>query len=194
MANANTVRQQVVGTIQLTLAPLLAATIGTTKTAFQLNNNAISLTGGGVIPIAAGVTGLYQGTGRTLKVSATGTIVGTTSTTVILELYEVPASVIAAGLTATSFTNWNGIKTSSTRTLGQTIASWNFDARVQLDAGGNLTGSATDTIDSQLDIYAQFTAITGLTGEADLNFAVVATFGGSGAVSITMDEFRIDLE
>lgn len=197
MANANTVRQQVSGTIQLTLAPLSGTVITTTKTAFQLNNNALTLSGGGVIPLAAGVTGLYQGTGRVLHVAATGTVTGATAstTTLALELYEVPAATIAAGLTATSFTGWNAIKTSSTVTIGQTNCSFSFDARLQLDAAGNLMGQATDVIDSQQDAWAAITAITGLTGEADLNFALVATLGGAETgVVVTLDEFRIDLE
>lgn len=197
MPNANTVRQQVVGTIQLTIAPLLGTTITTTKTAFQLNNNAISLTGGGVIPLTAGVTGLYQGTGRVLHVAATGTVSGATAstTTLTLQMYEVPASVIASGLTATSFTGWNSIGTSSSRTLGQTACSWSFDAYLQQDSLGNLNGTFTDQIDSQIDARANVTAITGLVGEADLNFAMVATLGGAETgVILTMDEFRIDLE
>jgi len=198
--NANTVRQQVSGVIQLTLAPLSGTIITTTKTAFQLNNNAISQTGGGVIPIVAGVTGLYQGTGRVLHVAATGTVTGATAstTTLVLEMYEIPASVIAAGLTPTSFTGWKAIglvPASSVVTIGQTACSWSIDAYLQQDALGNLNGTYTGQIDSQITARADVTAVTGLTGEADLNFAVTATLGGAEAgVILAMDELRIDLE
>ena len=79
MPNASTVRRQVSGTQQLTMAPLLASAISTTETPFSLNNNALTLTGGGIIPLSAGVTGLYQGTGQVLWLHAAGTIRATTS-------------------------------------------------------------------------------------------------------------------
>jgi hypothetical protein len=182
----------------LTLAPLFGTAITTTPTAFQLNNNAISQTGGGVIPLAAGVTGLYAGTGRVLHVAATGTIIGATAstTTIIVTLYEVPASVIAAGLTPTSFTGWHSMGASSTTTIGaHTACAFTYDTRVQLDTLGNLSGQYSAEIDNQLKIFAANTLVTGLVGEADLNFAVVLTLGGAEAgVIATLDEFRIDLE
>ena len=99
MSNASTVRRQIAGSQQLTIAPLSGTVITTTPTAFQLNNNALTLTGGGVIPLSAGVTGLYAGTGQVLDIRGTGQIAGATggTTTLALTLYEVPASVIAAG-------------------------------------------------------------------------------------------------
>ena len=197
MSNASTVRRQVGGSQQLTIAPLVGSTITTTKTAFSLNNNALTLTGGGVIPLAVGVTGLYAGTGQVLQIHAAGTIVGATgaSTTLILEMYEVPASVIAAGLTPTSFTNMNAIGTSSTRTIAEATSNFTFDADVQLSSGGVLTGSFKDNIDSQIDSTADIVAITGLAGEQDLNFILVATLAGTTTgVILTLDEFEISLQ
>src|ERR1700676_1387046 len=96
MSNASTVRRQIAGTQQLAVAPLLGTIITTTETAFQLNNNGLTLVGGGVIPLSAGVTGLYQGTGQVLVVRAAGSYSGATasSTTLELELQQVPASLL----------------------------------------------------------------------------------------------------
>ena len=106
---------------------------------------------------------------------------------------EIASATIADTLAGSqTFTGWNVIKTSTTRTLATAQSSWSFDARLQLDAQGNLDGQATDTINSQTDVYAAITAITGLVGEADLNFVVVATLATAGTVF--MDEFRLDLE
>ena len=198
MSNASTVRRQIAGTQQLTLAPLSGTTITTTKTAFQLNNNGLTLTGGGVIPLSAGVTGLYAGTGQVLHVAGTGQYSGATpsTTTLTLELYEVPASVVAAGLTPTSFTNWNAVATGSATAVTTAAGSFNFDARLQLDASGNLEGSFQEVIDGVTIVGpGTIVPITGLVGEADLNFVLVLTIGGAETgVVVTLSEFRLDLE
>jgi hypothetical protein len=200
VSNASTVRRQIAGTQQLTIAALLGTAITTTATAFQLNNNGLTLTGGGVIPLSAGVTGLYQGTGAVLHIGAQGTIAGAAaaSTTLILTLYEIPAALLPIANTlvgAQTFTNWNSIKASSTRTIAHATSSFSVDARLQLDAVGNLFGESTFEIDNQVDVYAATTAITGLVGEADLNFVLVATLGGTEVgVILTLNELRLDLE
>ena len=197
MSNASTVRRQIAGTQQLTIAPLLATIVGTTATAFQLNNNGLTLTGGGVIPLSAGVTGLYQGTGAVLHLAATGTAVGLANSTLTLYLYEVPASLLPIADTlagAQTFTNWNLMATSTARAVGAATVSWSFDARVQLDAAGNLQGQFTDEIDSLVDVYAPTTAVTGLVGEADLNFVIVAKATTANITTNTANEFRLDLE
>jgi hypothetical protein len=202
MANASTVRRQVAGTQQLTIAPISGTTITTTETAFQLNNNGLTLTGGGVIPLSAGVTGLYAGTGQVLRVSAAGTVTGATaaSTTLDLKLYVVPAALLPIADTlagAQTFTNWTKIADSGALAISQTQAGFTLDARVQLSANGNLTGEFTSCIDfATVAAWAKLsTDVTGLVGEADLNFALTVTLGGTEAgVIVTLDEFRIDLE
>ena len=200
MSNASTVRRQISGTQQLTLAPLSGTVITTTQTSFQLNNNGLTLTGGGVIPLVAGVTGLYAGTGQVLHIRGTGTYSGATiggsTTTLALELWEVPASVIAAGLTATSFSGFNAVGASGTKTLTTASGSFTLDARLQLDAAGNLEGQYTFGINGAAVVaWTVVTPITGLVGEADLNFVVAATLGGTEAgVILNLDEFAIDLE
>lgn len=200
MSNASTIRRQVSGTQQLTIAPLLGSTITTTETAFQLNNNALTGTGGGVIPLSAGVTGLYQGTGQVLVIRSSGQYSGATaaSTTLELELQQIPASLLPIANTlsgAQTFTNWNEIATSGVKTLGTAIGSWQFEAFLQLDAAGNLEGTFEANIDGQIVTPAIANVITGLVGEADLNFAMTAVLGtATTGVVLTETEFALDLQ
>jgi hypothetical protein len=202
--NASTIRRQTSGTQQLTIAPLLGTTITTTPTAFQLNNNGLTLTGGGVIPLSAGVTGLYQGTGQVLHIRGTGSYSGATApstTTLNLQLYEIPAALLPIANTlvgAQTFTNWNILTNASSgvKTVLQVTGSFNFDLFVQLDVSGNLTGTFTADVDgATVTPVVAITTVTGLVGEADLNFAVVATLGGAEVgVILTLTEFSIDWE
>lgn len=197
MSNASTVRRQVSGSQQLTLAPI--SNPGTTQTSFALNNNALTLTGGGVIPLAAGVTGLYAGTGQVLVIRAAGSFAGLTpaSSTLALELYEVPASVIAAGLTQTSFTGFNAVAApSASSALAHAEGAFQLEAFIQLDSEGNLNGWYEGSIDSQVIAPADISAVTGLVGEADLNFVLAVTLGGAepSTAVFTLNEFAIDLQ
>lgn len=202
MANASTIRRQVAGTQQLTLAPLSGTTITTTETAFQLNNNALTLSGGGYIPLSAGVTGLYAGTGQVLNIHCAGTLTGAAgASTLILKLYQVPAAalplpstdsvanIVTAGATL--------IATSATGTLagGATSGSFQFDISVQLDSLGNLTGEhSSQVFASNAQANTANTAATGLVGEADLNFLLSATLGVSETgIIITLDEFSLSI-
>ena len=198
MSNASTVRRQIAGSQQLTIAPLSGTAIGTTQTSFQLNNNALTLSGGGVIPLSAGVTGLYAGTGQVLVVRGSGNISGATptTTTLLLQLFEVPASVIAAGLTSQSFTGFNSIGSTGAKAIAQAAGSFRVVAHLQLDASGNLEGIFEAYINGAAIVSAAvITPITGLVGEADLNFVLAATLGGAEAgVVVTLEEFAIDLE
>lgn len=196
MSNASTIRRQIAGTQQLTLAPLLGSVITTTETAFQLNNNGLTQTGGGVIPLSAGVTGLYQGTGQVLWIHAAGMYSGVTSSTLEIELQQVPASLLPIANTlagAQTFTNWNEIGTSGTVTVSSTTGSFSFDAYIQLDAAGNLEGDYSANVNGTTKAQTVITPITGLVGEADLNFVLTAVLGASiaGAV-LTLDEFSLN--
>jgi hypothetical protein len=202
MSNASTIRRQIAGTQQLTIASLLGSTITTTATAFQLNNNGLTLTGGGVIPLSAGVTGLYQGTGQVICIHAAGQLTGGTSssTTLIIKLYQVPASLLPIANTLTgaqTFTSWNLLVTGPTGTLGstETAGSFSLDAYVQLDSQGNLDGDydalCLNSVPTQ---GSHITLTTGLVGEADLNFVIVATLGGTETgVVVTLNEFSLNL-
>lgn len=207
MPNASTIRRQVAGTQQLTIASLTAAAISTTPTVFALNNNGLTLTGGGIIPLSAGVTGLWQGTGQQLWLHASVTVTGMTSasTTAILSLYVVPASSLPLASTVVSNANLvtagaTLIATSSTYTAltGQTSGTVELDAYLTLDAQGNLTGSFKSqgfnaTFQAQVTLVTTTTLLT-LVGEQDLNFALGFTFGGTatGAVA-TLNEFSLSL-
>ncbi len=197
MSNASTIRRQVAGTQQLTIASLTYATITTTPTAFQLNNNALTLTGGGVIPLSAGVTGLYQGTGQVIWIHCAGTVTGATASTstLTLDLYEVPASLLPIANTLTgaqTFTGWNKIATQAAVTIGAvTAGSFTMDAYVQLDASGNINGQYNSNIFGTTKAQTVITLLAGLVGEADLNFVLVATLGTAGTV--TLDEFSLNL-
>jgi hypothetical protein len=202
VSNASTIRRQVAGTQQLTLAALLGSTITTTETAFKLNDNGLTLTGGGVIPLAAGVTGLYAGTGQVIWIHAAGSITGGTasSTTLILALYQVPASLLPIADTLAgqqTFTSWNKIATSATGTLSSAVTAGNFsvDAYVQMDAQFNLDGwFQSQVFASTTGAKTATTAVKGLVGEADLNFALTAVLGGTEVgVSVNLDEFALAL-
>lgn len=202
MSNASTIRRQIAGTQQLTIAPLLGTTITTTPTAFQLNNNGLTLTGGGVIPLSAGVTGLYQGTGQVIWVHAAGELIGgaAASTSLVLKLYLVPAALLPIANTlvgAQTFTNWDLVATSTLGTLGatETAGSFFLDAYVQLDAQGNLNGNFEGNIFNTATVPTTITATAavGLVGEADLNFVIVAVLGGTEVgVILSLNEFSLN--
>jgi hypothetical protein len=203
MSNASTIRRQVSGSQQLTIAPLSGTVITTTASPFQLNNNALTLVGGGVIPLSAGVTGLYAGTGQVINIHAAGTLTGGTasSTTLIITLYQVPASSLplaATVITSAELVTAGGvlIATSGTGTLAasETQGSFALDAQVQLDGQSNLTGGFSSVILDTATGLAAITAVKGLVGEADLNFVAAATLGGTEAgVIVNLNEFSLAL-
>lgn len=204
MPNASTIRRQISGTQQLTLAPLSGTTITTTATPFSLNNNGLTLTGGGIIPLSAGVTGLYQGTGQVIWIHAAATLTGGTasSTTLILTLYQVPAASLPLASTVVTSANLvtagaTLIATGATGTLGssETAGTYSLDAYVQLDAQGNLQGwFQSQAFNSTTGAKTATTIVTGLTGEADLNFVAAAQLGGTEAgVIVNLNEFALAL-
>lgn len=195
MSNASTVRRQVSGTQQLTLAPSLNP--GTTETNFVLNNNGLTLAGGGVIPLQAGNTGLYAGTGQVFIVRAAGSYSGLTAAdTITLKLYEITAANVAAGgLTQTSQTNFVLVASSGALAAANAAGAFQLEAYIQLDAAGNLNGNFTANVDGTSKALAAISAVTGLAGEQDLNFVLSATFSASRVGSIiTLNEFAIDLQ
>jgi hypothetical protein len=203
MSNASTIRRQVAGTQQLTLAPLTAAAISTNETPFSLNNNALTLTGGGIIPLSAGVTGLYQGTGQVLWIHAAGTATGMTSasTTLTLSMQQVPAASLPFASTVVTTANMvtagaSDVFDSSTITTGtgQTSGAWQADAWLQLDAQGNLTGDfQTQIFGGATQAKTATTTVTGLVGEQDLNFVISATLGGTATgVVLNLNEFSLN--
>jgi len=200
VANANTVRRQVSGSQQLTIAPQVG--LLSTHVVFQLNNNGLTLTGGGLIPLSAGTYGLYLGTGQVLKVVANGTltgIVGATDTFAV-KLFVVTAAGLAVPPTNATIIAASGgsslVADSGTiATVAGTSASFTFQARLQLSATGILTGEFTVTVGGVDKVYATTAAVSGL-GEADLNFffSLADPNGANASATATLDEFRIDWE
>jgi hypothetical protein len=196
LSNASTIRRQISGTQQLTIAPITNP--GTAVTNFVLNNNGLTLTGGGVIPLSAGVTGLYAGTGQVLQIRATGTFSGVTATTttIQIQLWEVPAAVLSAGgLTQTSQTGFNVVSNPAAVVVANATGAFSLITEVQLDAAGNLNGEFSGWIDDGTAIpVMKIATVTGLVGEADLNFVVTATLGGAEPTTsvLTLAEFALD--
>lgn len=195
MANKNTIKAQLSGTIQNTLASLTNSFAGTSQTAFQLNPGLVTGSGGGIVPLSIGNPGLYFGTGAQLRIRANGTVVTAYNSTITLTLalLQVPASVISAGLTKQSFTNMNTLKTSTARSIINGTNSFAVDSTIQLSGTGVLQGQAGFIISDLLDGQAAITAATGLTGEADLNFLLTATVSASDSSTIvTLNEFSLE--
>lgn len=204
MSNASTIRRQISGTQQLTLAPLSGTTITTTATPFSLNNNALTLAGGGIIPLSAGVTGLYQGTGQQIWIHAAGTVTATSANvlTFIPTLYQVPAASLPLASTVVTSANLvtagaTLIATGATGTFasGQTTGSFSLDAYVQLSANGNLEGwFQSQTFSSTTGAKTATTIVTGLVGEQDLNFVLAGQFGVAETGDIAnLNEFELSL-
>jgi hypothetical protein len=201
VSNASTIRRQVAGTQQLTIASLSGTTITTTATPFSLNNNALTGTGGGIIPLSAGVTGLYAGTGQVINIHIAGTAAGltTSSSTLIITVYVVPAAslpIASTVVTSANLVTAGGLLIATSATGAAfvgTAGSFFLDVNVQLDAQGNLLGDFQGSVFNTITPLA-VTTLQLLTGEADLNFVVAATLGGTEAgVIVTLDEFALNL-
>jgi len=201
MANASTIRFQRGGSQQLTLAPLLASVIGTTASPFLMNNNALTLSGGGAIPLSAGVTGLYAGTGQVINIHIAGVVTGLTagSTTLVIGLYQVPASSLplassvntVAGLTGNTLL---GASSAVTAPSATTQGSFALDAYIQLDGQSNIEGSFEYAVLNTVAGPAAITSVKSAVGEADLNFFAAATLGGTATgVVISIEEFSLSL-
>jgi len=181
---------------------LSGTVITTTATPFSLNNNGLTLTGGGIIPLSAGVTNLYAGTGQVIWIHAAGTITGATaaSTTLLIGLYEVPASSLPFASTVVTTANVvtaGGVLIAATTGLTVDTASdsWSLDAYVQLSASGTLDGWFQAQISNATAVArAATTVVTGLVGEQDLNFLISATLGSAETgVVLTLNEFSLNL-
>lgn len=200
MPNSSTIRRQVAGTQQLTLASLSGTTITTTATPFSLNNNGLTLTGGGIIPLSAGVTGLYAGTGQVIWIHAAGTATGltTSSTTLLPTLYVVPASSLP--LASTVVTSANLVTAGATAIFAATVSSaiagtqgsFSLDVYVQLDGQGNLYGHGNANVLNTITTDKIITTVL-LAGEQDLNFVLGVAIGTTEAgVIVTLDEFSLN--
>jgi hypothetical protein len=201
MSNASTIRRQIAGTQQLTIAPIVYASVpapGTQTINFVLNNNGLTLTGGGVIPLSTGVTGLYAGTGQVLRLRAAGTFSGITAgtTTIDLKVWEIPAAVLVQPpvLTQYSQTGFNLVADVGAITPANATGAFMVEVYFSLDAAGNLNGSFDAFVDDAVKTETAIASVTGLVGEADLNFVVSVALAGAEPTTavITLNEWAID--
>jgi hypothetical protein len=212
---SQTVRRQIAGSGPLATQPITVSGVAGTKTAFGLGTIGgapVTITGAAtVVPLAAGNTGLYAGTGKVLHVRAEGTLTGisvtttpaTNAVTLALTLYQVTGAAIqAGGLTQTAFpSGYNSVAAPSAATLsvGAASASFQLDAFLQLDASGNLTGFYTLSVNgAAITSQTIISTVTGLAGEADLNFVLAetlnATNGDTPNAVLTLDLFSIGID
>lgn len=112
--------------------------------------------------------------------------------TLTLKLYQVPASVVAAGLAAGSVAGCNLLATSTARAVNTTTGKFIFQAELQWDSvTGLIHGQFTDQISNLLDAWAATSGVTTATlADNELNFLLSATLSsGNAANVVTLAEF-----
>ena len=146
-----------------------------------------------VLAVGTGISSVfYWDNGRPFYLQAWGVAKTGVSANLTLKLYQVPASVVAAGLAAGSVAGCNLIATSTARAVNSTTQKFLFQAELQWDsASGLLHGQFTDQISNLLDAWAATTAVTTATlADNELNFLLSATLSsGNAANVVTMQEF-----
>lgn len=197
--NINTIAYQSAGPNQNNIAPNTNAQ-GTTETAVSLQSNpfstAVGITlGGGVIPLAVpGTSSTLQGTNvasglwtaaRPFRLRATGTITTGTTTNVTVKLYQVPASVLAAGTQAT-LANDNNLSSSGAVAVNTTSTNFEMVAELQWDiTSKKLTGTAKFSFAGTIVAEAEITVLTTATAsEGELNFILSTTFSAGNAANV----------
>src|SRR5271157_5283183 len=212
MANDNTIKSLIYGTLQKNLATLKSSVISTTATAVQLQTNPVTLVGGGVAVLSLGAPGQsylatqgqsetsagYQGTGKVLRVKLAGHTTGAIGDEdLTITLYEIPQAIIDAGSVGGAlfqdFTGWHALGASTSQAIDAVATNFTYVSDLQLSTTGRLTGQFSDLINSVLDAQAAVTAVAGLVGEQDLNFAVVLKLStGTTGTVLYLDEFSIE--
>jgi hypothetical protein len=184
----------------------LALGTSTSETAFSINGNSAA---NPVIAASAAILKLpdtqpvlaigtaissvfYWDNGRPFLIQGWGKCVTGVSANLTLKLYQVPASVVAAGLAAGSVAGCNLLATSTARAVNSTTGKFIFQAELQWDSTtGLIHGCFTDTINNLLDAWAATTAVTTATlADNELNFLLSATLSSGNAANIvTLMEF-----
>lgn len=197
---------QVLGTIQKTLAPNATGT-STTETAFLNNGNSITSTAASVIPLSTGNPGLFVGgsyslstltsTGLPFRIRLYGFCKSGGTQNLTISVYQVPAASIS-GLTATSFTGATKIATTSTKAVNSTTGAFYGDITCQAVAlsttSVTLQGQSSWEVNNSTVAATNNTAVTGLIGEADLNFFVTSTLsGGNTGDTVTLTGFQLEV-
>ncbi|HWF05570.1 MAG TPA: hypothetical protein VHA06_17925 [Candidatus Angelobacter sp.] len=199
MPNINTIAYQSASPNQNGIAPNTNAQ-GTTETPVSLLSNPLSAAlgialGGGVIPLSLpGTSGPVQGSitaaglwnlAKPWKIIASGTITTGTTCNVTVKLYQVPASVLAAGSQAT-LSNDNSMGSSGTFAVNTASANFYLEATMEWDSTSKkLAGGIKFYVNGALVAEAALTQITTATAsDGELNFILSTTFSATNAANI----------
>ena len=178
----------------------LALGTSTSEASFAINGNsavnpataasAAILSLPDIQPVTAIGTGLiptfYWDNGRPFLIQGWGICTTGTSANLTLKLYQVPASVVAAGLAAGSVSGCNAVATSTARAVNSTTGKFIFQAELQWDSvSSKLHGQFTVEINNLLDAWAASTAVTTATAaDNELNFTMSATLSSGNAANL----------
>jgi hypothetical protein len=204
MPNMNTIAYQQAGAQQNGIAPNTNAQT-TTETAVVLSANPFAAAlgipgGGGAVPLSVPATsGTLQGSstatgiwqnGRPFQLKAYGTITTGTNTNVTLKLYQVPASVVAAG-TAGTLANDNLLNSSGAQAVNTTSTNFEMTAELQWDSvSKKLTGTVKWSLGGALVAEAEITVLTTATAsELELNFLLSTTFSAGNAANVIQVQY-----
>lgn len=141
-----------------------------------------------VLAIGTAISSVFQyDNGRPFYLQGWGICKTGANATLTLKLYQVPASVVAAGLAAGSVVGCNLLATSTARAVNTTTGKFIFQAEMQWDSTtGLLHGQFTDQISNLLDAWAATTAVTTATlADNELNFLLSATLSAGNAANVT---------
>jgi hypothetical protein len=184
----------------------LALGTSTSETAFSVNGNSAvnpAFAAGSAIlklkdtqPVLAVGTSISSvfawDAGKPFFLQAWGQCTTGTSANLTLTLYQVPASVVAAGLAVGTFAGCNKVATSTARAVNSTTKSFFLEAFFQWNAtSGLLEGQFSDQIGNLLDAWAVTTETTTATlADNELNFLLTATLSsGNAANQVKLMEF-----
>jgi hypothetical protein len=193
------------GSVQGNLQPL-ALGASTSEASFSVNGNSaanpviapqaaiLRLPGTQpVLAVGTAISSVFQwDNGKPFYLQGWGVCKTGVNATLTLKLYQVPASVVAAGLAAGSVAGCNLLATSTARAVNTTTGKFIFEAMLQWDSvTGLIHGQFTDEISNLLDAWAATTAVTTATlADNELNFLISATLSaGNAANVVTLMEF-----
>jgi hypothetical protein len=199
------VKGLILGSVQGNLQPLVLGA-STSEASFSINGNSAA---NPVIPASAAILKMPStqpvvaiGTnlppvfvwdnGRPFFLQGWGKCITGVNATLTLKLYQVPASVVAAGLAAGSVAGCNLLATTTARAVNTTTGKFYFEALIQWDATtGLIHGQFSDQISNLLDAWAATTAVTTATlADNELNFLLSATLSsGNAANQVILQEF-----
>lgn len=199
----DTLKALILGSSKGNLQPLVLGA-STSETSFAVNGVSVANIAASaailslpdtqpVIPPGSGNPAVFAfDNGKPFFVQGWGICKTGANATLTLKLYQVPASVVAAGLTAGSVVGCQLLATSTARAVNTTTGKFLFQVELQWDSvTGLIHGQFTDQISNLLDAWAATTAQTTATlADNELNFLLSATLSaGNAANVVTLQEF-----